>query len=97
VKRGQPDRMQAGSATGRPAAPKPGRAGPSAEQDSLGRGWKHVVQWGCVIKATVPTIPQPSPTSVTEDPDQRKVSVSKKGGAATNPALKTGRSPGRPK
>jgi hypothetical protein len=41
------------------------------------------------VKATVPTPPEPSPKSVTAAPDQSKVSVSKKGGAAANPALKS--------
>jgi hypothetical protein len=41
------------------------------------------------VKATVPTPPEPSPKSVTAAPDQSKVSVSKKEGAAANPALKS--------
>jgi hypothetical protein len=39
--------------------------------------------------ATVPTPPEPSPRSVTEAPDQSKVTVTKKGGAAASPAPKT--------
>jgi hypothetical protein len=41
------------------------------------------------VKATVPTPPEPSPKQVTEAPDQSKVTVTKKGGAAANPALKS--------
>jgi hypothetical protein len=44
VKRAQLERRQASGATGRPAAPKPARAGPAAEQESLRPGWNHVVQ-----------------------------------------------------
>jgi hypothetical protein len=86
VRRGQPEHRQASGATGRPAAPKPARAGPSAEQESLGPGWKHVVQGGRVVKATIPIPPKPSPKSATAAPDQSKVTVTKKGGAAANPA-----------
>jgi hypothetical protein len=88
VKRGQPERRQASGATGRPAAPKPPRAGASAEQERLGPGRNHVFQGGRVVKATVRTPPGP-PKSVSAAPDQRKVSVKKKGGTAANPALKS--------
>jgi hypothetical protein len=89
VKRGQPERRQASGATGRPAAPKPARAGPSAEQESLGPGWNQVVQRVRIVKATIPTPPESSPKSVTAAPDQNKVTVTKKGGAAANPALRS--------
>jgi hypothetical protein len=54
-KRRQPERRLESGATGRPAAPKPVGAGPSAEQQSLGPGWNHVVQGCRVVKATVQT------------------------------------------
>jgi hypothetical protein len=41
------------------------------------------------VKATVPSHPEPSPKSITAAPDQREVTVTKKGGAAANPALKS--------
>jgi hypothetical protein len=40
------------------------------------------------MKATIPTPPEPSPKSATAAPDLNKVTVSKKEGAAANPALK---------
>jgi hypothetical protein len=43
----------------------------------------------CALPISIPTPPEPSPKSVTAAPDQSKVSVSKKGGAAANPALKS--------
>jgi hypothetical protein len=72
------------------------RAGPSTEQESLGPGWNHV-HWSRVVKATIPTPAEPSLESVTAARDQNKVTVSKKAGAAANPALKTRRTSGRPK
>jgi hypothetical protein len=89
VRRGQPERRQASGATGRPAAPNPTRARPSAERESLGPGWNHVVQGDRVVKATKPTHPEPSPKSATAAPHQSKVTVTKKGGAAANHALKS--------
>jgi hypothetical protein len=41
------------------------------------------------VKATVPTPPEPTPKSVTEVPDKRNVTVTKKGSTAANPALKS--------
>jgi hypothetical protein len=41
------------------------------------------------VKATVVTFPEPSAKSITAAPVQSKVSASKKGAAATNPALKS--------
>jgi hypothetical protein len=41
------------------------------------------------VKAAVPNPPEPSPKSVNPTPDQSKDSVSKKDGAAANPALKS--------
>jgi hypothetical protein len=89
VKRGQPERKQVNGVTGHRAAPKPARVGPSAEQNSLGPRWSHVVQGGRIVKATIPTPPEPSPKSVTEAPHQIKVAVTRKGSAAANPALKS--------
>jgi hypothetical protein len=40
------------------------------------------------VKATVPNPTEPFPRSVTEVPDQEKVTQTKKGGAASNPAPK---------
>jgi hypothetical protein len=42
-----------------------------------------------VVKATVPTPTEHSAKFVTATPDQSKVSISKKGGAADNPSLKS--------
>jgi hypothetical protein len=89
VKWGQPESRQSSRATGRPAAPKHARAGPSAEQERLGPGWNNVVKGGRVVMVTVPTPPQSSPKSITAAPDQSEASVTKKGGAAANRALKS--------
>jgi len=45
-----PQRRRKSVATAQPAAPKAQRAGPSAEQKSLGEGWNHVVQGGVSSK-----------------------------------------------
>jgi hypothetical protein len=89
VKRGQPERRQAICAPGRPAAPQPARAVPTAELESLGPGWNHVVKGGRVLKSTFPNPAESSPKLVTAAPEQSKVSICKKGGAAAIPALKS--------
>jgi hypothetical protein len=53
---------------------------PSAKQESLGPGWNHVVKGGRVVKATLPTPPEPAPRPVTEIPQQDKMTEHKGGG-----------------
>jgi hypothetical protein len=73
-------------ATGQPAAPKAQQARPSAEQMGLGEGWNHVVREGRVVKATttLPANPHPNPPpqSVTEGPQQPKVTGTREGQAS---------------
>jgi hypothetical protein len=58
------------------------------EQKSLRPGWNHAIQGVRVVKIFLPTPPEPSPRSVTEDPEESKVAEPKKSDIAGNPAFK---------
>jgi len=76
-----PQRSRKSVASAQPAAPKAQRAGPSAEQKSLGEGWNHVVQGGRVVKATAipPNKPHPNPPpqKVTKAPSKPTVTATR--------------------
>jgi hypothetical protein len=60
----------------------------SAEQESLGCGWNHVVRGVRVVKGTLPTPPEPAPMSVTEIPQTEKMTELNSKSCAANPVLK---------
>ena len=62
----------------RPATSQAARAGPSAEEESLGPGWSHVVRGGRVMKATLPPPSEPIPRPVAEVPQQDKATEPRK-------------------
>jgi alpha-galactosidase/6-phospho-beta-glucosidase family protein len=56
---------------------KAAQARPSAEQESLGLGWNHVI-WGGRVKTTIPSDAQTTPRLVMEDPKQAWVTNTRK-------------------
>jgi hypothetical protein len=66
-------RTRTSGAAVQPAANKVVTPQPSAEQQSLGSGWNHVVQGGRIVKATLPTPLEPAPRSVTVVPQKDKM------------------------
>jgi len=52
-----PERARKNAATGHPAAPKAQRAGSSAKQMDLGKGWNHVVRGGVSSRPPPPLNP----------------------------------------
>jgi hypothetical protein len=75
-------------AAGNHAANKVATPQPSAEQESLGPGWNHVVREGRVVKANLPTPPEPAPKPVTEILQRDKMTEHKTGGKTSNPVFK---------
>jgi len=63
-------------------------AGTSAEQDSLGSDWNHVVRGGRVVRATPPTESQPTPGPVTETPTRSEVTNTSHKGKTAKSASK---------
>ena len=61
---------------------------PSAEQESLGPGWNHVVRGGRVIRARAPPSPKPAPGQVTEEPTRQQVTPTRAKGKAPKSAPK---------
>jgi hypothetical protein len=61
---------------------------PSTEQESLVSTWNHVAQGRRIVKATLPTPPEPPSWSVTEVPQKDKMTELNTGGYSTNPVLK---------
>lgn len=53
---------------------------PSDEQECLVPGWIHVVPEDCVVKATLPAIPHPTPNPVSETPTWKEVTTTNKKG-----------------
>jgi hypothetical protein len=82
-------RTRTSGANGQPAANKVVMPQPSAEQESLGSGWNNIVRVGRVVKATLPTPPEPAPRSVIEIPQKEKMTEVNTGwGNTANPVPK---------
>jgi hypothetical protein len=67
----------------------------SAEQESLGCGWNHVVRGGRVVKASLPTPSEPAVRSVTGVSEKGKTVELNTGSNAANPVLISRRHSGR--
>jgi hypothetical protein len=65
---------------------------PSAEQQSLGSSWNHVVRGGRVVKGANPPSPKPAPVTVTETPNRVEVTTTTKKGKTikSRPKVKQG-------
>jgi predicted nucleic acid-binding Zn-ribbon protein len=72
----------------RPTVPKAKRTEPSAEQESLGSSWNHVVRGGRVVKATMPPYPNFTPVSVTDNETRDEVTTTRKKGKTAKSAPK---------
>jgi hypothetical protein len=81
-------RTRASGAAVQPAANRGVTPQPSAEQENLGSGWNHVVRGGRVVKATLPTLPEPAPRSIIEVLQKDKMTELNTGSNAANPVLK---------
>jgi hypothetical protein len=81
-------RTRTSGAAVQPAANKVVTPQPFAEQQSLGSDWNHVVRGGRIVKATLPTPPEPAPRSVTEVPQKDKMTELNTGSNSANSVLK---------
>jgi hypothetical protein len=79
-------RVPTKGATGRLATAQATRAGPSAEQKSLGSEWSHVLRGGRVMKPTTPSQPEPT-LKPAAAPKQGKAFASRKECKAAQPAV----------
>jgi hypothetical protein len=86
-------RTQTSGAVVQPAAKRVVTPQPSAEQESRGAGWNHAVRRGRVVKATLPTPPEPATRSVTEVPQKDKTTELNTGSYAANPLIKATKAP----
>jgi hypothetical protein len=68
--------------------PQAKRTEPSAEQESLGSDWNHVVRGGRVVKATMPPSPNPTPIPVTATHTREEVTATRKKGRTAKSAPK---------
>jgi len=94
-----PPRSRMSVATAQPAAPKAQRAGPSAEQKSLGEWWNHVILGGRVVKATgIPpnkTHTNPPLHQVTKAPSKPTVTANRETARPKKPEPKPPAAPQR--
>jgi hypothetical protein len=72
-------RTQTSGAAVQPAAKRVVTPQPSAEQESLGSGWNHIVRGVRVVKANLPIPPEPAPRSATEGPQKDKMTELNRG------------------
>ena len=71
-------------------APKAKQVEPSAEEESLGPVWSHVIRGGRFNKAATPTPFKPAPGPVTESPTRGAVTTTRaKGNTAKSKAKVT--------